>query len=310
MISLLFLCLLLPCHARAVTTADAAEPISPDTECVLDLIYGYDTTAFADISVKLYQIATVSADCQYTLTQPFSSTGLVVNGVQSNAEWNIIRSTLEADILAKGIQEDSLAVTDQTGHIHFEGLKPGLYLAVPGAVVWESQTYVFASALIALPGLDADGIWQYQVSAKAKVEVLPPVDPDGETQYKVLKLWKSDGNGSRRPKSIDIVIYRDGKPYEWVTLSDENQWCYSWNAKNDGAQWSVSEPNVPSGYKVTLETRSGTFILTNTRVHKDPSYTDTPKTGDSFNSLLYLTIMYVSGTSLILLGASGKRKRL
>ena len=307
---LLCLCLLLPCYASAITTADAAEPISLDTECTLTLTYGYDSAAFADVSVKLYQIADVSADCHYTLTPSFASTGLVVNGVQSNAEWNIIRTTLEVAILTNKTHEDALAVTNQTGQVCFEKLKPGLYLAVPGSVVWESQTCVFASALVALPGLDTDGIWQYRVAAKAKAEILPPIQPDEVIQYKVLKLWKGDGSGSSRPQSIEVEIYRDGKIHELVTLSDKNQWSYSWTAKNDGAQWTVTEPKVPSGYKMTLESRSGTFVLTNTKIQSDTSHAYVPKTGDTFNIQLYLTMMYVSGFLLILLGSTGKRKRV
>lgn len=306
---LLCLCLLLqPCQALAVTTADAVEPISTEESCVLALTYGYDTVTFAGIPVKLYQIAAASADAYYTLTPNFASTGLTVNGVQSNAEWNIMRTTLEAHILSRAIQADGEGTTDEVGQVCFENLKPGLYLAVPGDAVWEDQTCVFASAIVALPGLDGEGHWQYRVAARAKGEILPPVDADEEIRYKVLKLWKGDGSGSARPKTVEVEIFRDGKSWEKVTLSEDNQWSYSWTVKKDGATWSVSEPNVPSGYKMTLDKRAETFILTNTRTTY--SQTDTPKTGDTFNMGLHLGIMYVSGTLLILLGTAGKRKRV
>lgn len=89
----------------------------------------------------------------------------------------------------------------------------------------------------------------------------------------------------------------------------------------------VVERNIPSGYAVTLEERTTTFILTNTLNPDDPppddpppddpppdapppdDPPDSPKTGDSPHILLYAVLMYVSGVALILLGITGKRKR-
>lgn len=309
---LICLCLLLPCYAQAASTSDAVEWISTDRKCTLTLSYGYDGVSVSDLSVKLYKIADVSADFQYTLTAPFLPSGLILNGVQSNAEWNILRSTLESYILANRVAEDIAAATDQTGQICFEGLSPGLYLAVPGFVRTKHQRCLFDSSLISLPGLNEDGSWQYQVAVKAKPEILPPIEPDDVIEFKILKLWKGDGNGSHRPRSIEVEIFRDGKSHETVILSAENQWVYRWTAKDDGAVWKVAEKNVPAGYTVTMEKRGATFVLTNTLASEKPdgSKTDAPKTGDTFNILLYMVLLYVSGILLILLGITGKRKRV
>ena len=124
------LCLCLaPCCAQAASTLDAAEFISPEKDCSLILSYRYDGAALKDVPVKLYRIADVSADFQYSLTSPFAASGLVLNGIQTVGEWNVIRSTLETYILANDIEETLSSVTDRTGCARFEGLKPGLYLA-------------------------------------------------------------------------------------------------------------------------------------------------------------------------------------
>ena len=309
---LLCLCLcLMPCTAIAASTGDARELISTDRDCTLTLCYSYDGKSFPNQTVKLYKIADASENCQYTLTSLFSSTGLTINGIQTNGEWNVVRETLDAHIFASQITPASTATTDAQGQALFTRLKPGLYLASAVSVAQDGLTCVFDSALIALPALGTDGLWQYQVTASAKPEVLPPIEPDGELQFKVLKLWKGDEGNTGRPRSIEVEIFRNDTSYKTVTLSADNQWCYSWTADNDGASWHVTERNIPDGYTMTVEKRGTTFVVTNAITPDNPDKPLPPpaKTGDSSNILLYITLMYVSGILLVMLGITGKRKR-
>lgn len=305
---LLCLCLSwLPCYAQAASTADAKEPISPDEDCSLTISYRYDGKSFSNHRVLLYKIADVSADFQYSLTAPFANSGLILNGVQSVGEWNVIRSTLEAHILAYGVDADLAGATDQGGQVCFRGLKPGMYLAITEQVLENDWIYLFDSALVALPGLGTDGLWQREVAVVSKAEAIPPIEADEEIERKVLKLWKGDGGRSDRPQSIEVEIFRDGVSYQTVILSEENHWTFCWQAKDDGAAWKVVERNVPAGYTVTVEERETSFVLTNTR---PPDKPDTPKTGDTANTMLYFVLMNISGMMLIILGVAGKRKRV
>jgi hypothetical protein len=303
---LLCLCLSwLPCYTHAASTADAKEPISPDKDCSFTIAYRYDGQRFSNHPVKLYKIADVSADFQYTLTAPFANSGLILNGVQSVSEWNVIRSTLETHILAYDVDADFTGVTDQDGQVCFRALKPGLYLATTEQVIQNDWIYAFNSALIALPGLGTDGLWQYEVAVTSKSKAIPPAETDEEIEFKVLKLWKGDKGRSDRPQSIEVEIFRDGVSYQTVILSEENHWTFSWFAKDDGATWKVVERNVPSGYTMTVEERETSFVLTNTR---PPDKPDVPETGDTSNIMLYFVLMSVSGIMLIILGVAGKRK--
>lgn len=310
MVFLICLCIsLLPCRTMAASTANAAGFISTEQECSLTISYGS-----AGIPVMLYQVADVSEDFHYTLTEPFASSGLTVNGVQSNAEWNIIRSTLEAYILANQARPITTVTTDHTGQAQFTSLKPGLYLAAPVQDPQDRHQRIFDSALVALPGLDDSGTLQYQVNVTAKPEITPPDNPgsDKEIQLKVLKLWRSDSDSENRPRQITVEIFRNGTSYQTVTLSSENNWTYTWTARDDGADWMVVERSIPSGYAMTMEKRGTSFILTNTRMPDAPNPTPPsapPKTGDTSNILLYVIMLYVSGAVLVLLGISGKRKR-
>ena len=308
-ILLLSFCLcLLPCQARAASTSDAQESIATGEDCALTIHYSCEGTAFPGQRVELYKVAEVDPDCRYTLTPSFASSGLNLNGIRTNEEWNVIRSTLEVQILLGSAEPVMAAVTDEAGNACFESLKPGLYFASAVQGTLGDLNCSFASALILLPGLGTDGCWQYQVNVAAKPEILPPVDPDKETELKVLKLWKDEGS-TDRPRQIRVEIFRDGISYETIVLSEENHWSYSWMVKDDGADWKVIERDVPAGYTMTVQQKEHTFVLTNTWTPDapEPPREDTPKTGDTSNLLLYTVLLNLSGMMLIVLGMAGKR---
>ena len=145
-------------------------------------------------------------------------------------------------------------------------------------------------------------------TAAPKPAVLPPTDDD-MVEYKILKLWKDEGNQKNRPKSIEAEIFRDGKSFGIITLSDENNWAYSWKAPADGADWTVAEKNIPNRYTVKVEEKATTFVLTNKYIEDKPTVEKLPKTGDTRNMLIYVILMFIAGSVLILLGTAGKRER-
>ena len=301
---------LIPCQVQAASTSDAKEPISTNENCSLTISYCSGGIAFSELPVNLYKIADVSADYQYTLTSAFEKSNLILNGIQTVGEWNVIRSTLETYILANDITADFNAKTDFEGKASFDALKPGLYLAITERIIQDETTYVFDSALIALPGLGADGLWQYQVDVTSKSEIIPPSRDDEEIELKVLKLWKGDGGSSARPTMIEIEIFRNGTSYQTATLSENNHWTYTWSTKDDGSDWKVVERNIPTGYTMTIEKRETSFVLTNTLNRDVPDNPDSPQTGDTSNIMLWVILMIVFGSMLIILGITGKRNRV
>ena len=304
-----FCFMLFPCCTEASSTMDALAPINTEQDCFLMMSYTCDETVFADVPVKLYKVADVSVDFQYTLTPSFSSSALVLNGVQSNHEWNIIRSTLEAYALADNIVADVVAETDASGQVCFASLKPGLYLVTVDNVKQVDLNCFFDSALVALPGIGAEGIWQYQVSVSPKAEILPPIESDEEISLKVVKLWKGDEGRAERPKSVEVEIFQNGVSYKKVVLSQENNWSYSWLSKNDGINWTVIERNIPAEYTMTVEKRESSFVLTNTLIPEDfeESFSN-HKTGDTSNIMFYVVMLIVSGCVLIVIGNIRKRR--
>lgn len=303
---LLCLCLcLLPCGVQAASTSDAGELIDPDRDCTLTILYSFAQNGLEHISVELYHVANASAEMQYHLTEMFSASGLVLNGIRTAGEWDVIRTSLESFVLANAINADLVATTDAEGLVHFASLTPGLYLAIPKSTA-EELPCSFHPALIALPGLNGDGNWQYDISVAAKYTI--PTEPEDEIPFRVLKLWKDGDDPTKRPVSIEVEIFRDGKAVEKVLLSEKNNWSYSWMAAADGADWMVVERNVPEGYTVTVEDRTTSFILTN-RLSPDETPDDPPKTGDTPRILFYVVLMCISGAILIFLGLTGKKNR-
>ena len=297
---------LVPFYVQAISTSDAKTPVSVDERCSLTISYGFEGIPFSDLPVSLYKIADVSEDLQYTFVDSFADSKLIINGIKTQGEWNVIRSTLETYIVANSVEADYSATTDQSGKVSFDALNTGLYLAINQPITQDGFRYSFDSALFALPNLDTEGNWQYRVEATAKTQAIPPADDDIE--YKVLKLWKGDLGSPDRPQSIEIEIFRNEISHETVTLSNENNWTYSWKAEDDGAQWKVIERNVPAGYIMTVEERETAFVLTNTL--EDEPDDPIPSTGDTSNVLIYVILMIISGFILVFIGKTGKRTDL
>ena len=307
----LCICLyLMPCQVQAASTTDAKEPISTEQDCSLDISYCSGGVAFSELPIKLYKIADVSADFQYTLTSSFEESNLILNGIQTISEWNVIRSTLETYILANGVDADFNSITDADGKASFDTLRPGLYLAITDSVTQDNTTYVFDSALIALPGLGTDGLWQYDVEVSSKFQIIPPSEDDEEIELKVLKLWKGDNGTSARPTTIEVEIFRNGTIYQTVTLSENNHWTYTWSVRDDGSDWKVVERNIPTGYTMTIEERETSFTLTNTYNRDVPDNPDDPELGEVSNIMLWFILMIISGSMLIILEITRKRNCL
>jgi hypothetical protein len=132
---------------------------------------------------------------------------------------------------------------------------------------------------------------------------------NNEVTIFALNTNKEESSQTKRPEHIEVEIFQNGKSRDIVTLSEENHWCYQWTAKADGSDWKVVERNIPKGYTMTVEEQGTTFVLTNKLTPDSEPPTKKPDTGDTSNILLYLILMYTSGTALVLLGIAGKKRR-
>lgn len=84
----------------------------------------------------------------------------------------------------------------------------------------------------------------------------------------VHKVWDDNGYPNR-PDSVTVHLLRDGKEYEEIELSKDNQWTYTWDDLDDRYDWSVKE-DVPNGYEATYKTEDNTIFITNFMDYEPP----------------------------------------
>ena len=285
------LLLLLPFNIYAKSTSDATKEIDVSKKASLEIKYKYDDIAINDISVRIYKVASVSKDFQYTLTDSFKSYNVKINGLKTQNELNSLSDTLESYIYADLIKETSNGVI-KNNKIQFNELETGLYLVITDKIDEEKYNLVFESFLISLPTLDENNEWIYNTSSEPKPVFYEPKYE--EITYSVIKEWR-DKEGKDRPNSVNIEIYKDGNKFDVVTLSSNNNWCYSWNALDDGSVYTVVEREIPTDYTVSITKNETKFIVVNTKKEDNP-----PTLDNIYLYLILFTCSFVGIVSLLL----------
>ncbi len=297
---------LLLCLSSVISVS--AESIDIQRESSLTLVYKHDGTVYEGLTVQIFRVAEVQADYTFDLFGPYAAYPVNIYGVQSQTEWRNITETLTSYTIADAITPTATGTTDSTGTVKFEELLPGMYLTLGVRYQSSEEIVIFENFLTVIPRQITDGAkvetetFNYDITAYPKSTRFVPT-PD-ELTYKVVKQWKDGGYSNTRTESVKIDIFKDGVLAETVTLSDKNNWMYSWTAPNDGADWTAVERDIPKGYTVNVTEEGTTFIVTN--IYDNPG--DSPQTGDTSNITLYVILMCASGMALIILGFGKKRR--
>ena len=309
------LCLLLAVLMLITVVAAAEKPkTSVDTfrRCSLTLQY-----AASGQTVRLYRVARISHSGNHTLQGVFAGYGIHLPAGNSQAEWDALRDTLHAYILADAIAPDYTATTGTDGKAVCAGLPVGMYLVDGVDMEVGSEVYQYAAALLSVPGADTLSGWTYDVTAAPKHTAKPAGGGGTVTPvtYTVVKLWANEKNNKNRPASVEITIYKNGIEQEKQLLSSANDWKYQWTA-TDGT-WSVLERTVPKNYNVTVQRSGSSFFVTNTKNSPTPTPTPTPdltpdfrpNTGDESHLMLYIILMAGSGLALLLIGVMNRKQK-
>ncbi len=138
-------------------------------------------------------------------------------------------------------------------------------------------------------------------------ETTPNDTPTNDTVKRVVtKVWDDVGYESSRPKSVQVTLLQNGTAYDTVTLSEENDWLYTWEnlpeCDADGKEysWTIQEAFVPD-YVADVEQNGYTFVLTNTL--------DRPKLPQTGVLWWPVPLLAVGGITFLIVGAlSGKKK--
>ncbi|WP_052466618.1 Cna B-type domain-containing protein [Beduini massiliensis] len=143
----------------------------------------------------------------------------------------------------------------------------------------------------------------------------------------VTKIWDDHNDQDKmRPSQVLVQLYADDKEIgDIVTLNSDNYWSYTWSnlpkySEGKQIQYSIKEIDIPNGYTVNIETdKNGNFQITNTLITMpntpvipdNPSKpndilltpntpTDGPKTGDTTNINVFITLLSISITLCLL----------
>ena len=254
---LLLICALLPGTALARGLIDLDEPTS------LTIKY-----PCAGATFRIYRVADVSETGVYTLTGDFEDYPVSLR-LSSQSAWRRLAETLAIYVDLDGLRPLDSGKTKSRGRLTFSDLEAGLYLVTGRECTEDGYVYTPEPFLVALPGLDADDAWTPDVTASPKYDKdrdEPDVEP---VKRKALKIWEDD-DPDERPAKITVHLLRDGKVWDTVTLSEKNNWSYTWEELDGNYTWQVVEANVPDGYTVTVSREGVTFVITNTHTTDIP----------------------------------------
>ncbi|MBE6806810.1 MAG: Cna B-type domain-containing protein [Ruminococcaceae bacterium] len=299
-------CLALLCLCLSVPVS--AQPLEVERECSLTLHYAKEGVGFAGVEISLYRVAEANPDGTYVLVAPFADYAVSIHDVTDPKGWSDLATTLSGYAVADSLPATRLAHSDQQGQVTVSGLPTGLYLVDGVTVEQESGTYTFDPFMVYLPTQN-EGEYQYEVVAKPKADRFTPAPP--RTEYRVIKLWEDVEHTQRRPASITAQIYKNGILWNTVTLSQDNNWTYTWTDP-DQSEWSVVERNVPEDYTVYVDQKATTFVVTNQWNPDTPTEppADPPETGDTAPVWLYVLVLCLSGSGCVIVGLAlmrGKR---
>ncbi len=142
--------------------------------------------------------------------------------------------------------------TDSKGIAKFENLDAGVYLG--GETRKNNWDALFLPFLVCLP-TSYDDKWLYDIDATPKIDVLQLTD------INVKKVWNDDG--TKRPQSVQIALTKNNTVVDTVTLSEANEWKYTWKNLPYGEDWNVKETVIPAGYTATYSKEGLSFTVYN-----------------------------------------------
>lgn len=228
----------------------------------ITLLEKEDNIKIEGAEITLYKIANAKEEAH----------NLIFEYVDELSNCNLSIESLKAEDVSKCITKDITGIkkiTSAEGVVYFDELDLGLYLVKQtNRVSGFSKIDPF---LVIIPS-EIDNKWIYDIESEPKTDIIRTID------LSVKKVWnttKTNNNDSiSLPKSIDIQLLLNDEIIDTVTLSEENNWQYTFSNIEKNDNYVVREVNVPNGYTVTYQKDGNLFIVTNTSslVHTGQMY--------------------------------------
>ena len=242
-------------------SASAADP-----EGKLAIHCEYEQTKIASVPFSVYYVGSITG-ASITTQGAFAS--ITLDGTLDPDGWAGKALAAKGLVLTNHVSPNYSGKSDQSGELLFDHLTPGLYLVIGETATIESYIYTSAPFFVAIPNRNpetGEDIYEQSVHAKFNREEVPV---DKTVSRKVLKIWDDEGNEAKRPAEVTVRLFCDEKEYDKVSLSDQNNWRYTWEELPAGHEWLVSEDPVPD-YSTSIQLEGITFTIKNSFVTTNP----------------------------------------
>lgn len=261
-----------------------------------------------------YKVADFSEAEGFEVTEAFQEYTEVVTGMNklntgetiTTEEWMNMAETLTGYVLWNPIPETKIleTVDGVLTWTEAEGLEKALYLVVGQS---EDASYQMLPYMMTVPNQDEAGNWIYQVSVDMTKysELLPE-----QTSYSVEKIWFDDGYEENRPESISVSLLCDREVYDVVTLSEDNNWRYTWTELEAGHIWKVVEMDVPEEYTVSADLIDTTFVIDNTYTPEEPDSPEKEKLVQSGQLWWPVPVLIICGIVAFTIGWVRRRNSI
>lgn len=184
---------------------------------------------------------------------PVDMSDLSASGLAASA------STLKEFAFVYKYKTTDKANSKKDGSVELKFDEAGAYLIAAPVYKDGKETFVPTPAIFIL-----------DPEKEPETTIYPKIKKDavltGEIQrYQLVKIWENDENQPLKPNEIVVDIYRDFKYYETVTLSEANNWSYSWEEEHY-SEWSMIERKIPEGCAVIYRENGRQYVVVNTYV--------------------------------------------
>ena len=242
------------------------EPLDESAVSTLTVQYQYNGKPIPGAEFELFRVAERTNIYSFEALEPFDGCSGVPEKIGAG-EWNELAELCRTFARTEGLSPDKKGETDANGIVSFTGLDPALYLVAGKHCTVDGTTYAVSPYMVALPALE-DDVWSCDVLSSPKSVTVD----EKRISQKVLIIWEDEGFEDKRPPEVTVTLFKDGEPYSVRSISEEDDWSYTWDDLNTVVEWSISEI-VPDGYTVTYGKSGITFTVTN---KKEPTPTPTP----------------------------------
>ena len=150
------------------TAVSAADPIDPAHLCSLQLHIDYGGNNIQGMTYDIYYVGTGDESSSFALAGLFAGYPVNLTGLSASG-WQVAADQLAGYADTDGIAPTATATSDASGMVYYSNLPHGLYLVVGEDYVSGYSLFQVSPFLVALPHLQDDGSWLYDVMAYPKI---------------------------------------------------------------------------------------------------------------------------------------------